>query len=187
RLKVGIAADLVETRARFVKGAKYVRNIGVSPSGARAVVEFRGEIVTVPAEKGDPRYLTSTPGVYERDPAWPPDGKTIVYCSDASGEYELVLAHQDGKGKPKTIKLEGNGFYYSPVWSRDSRKIAYTDNSRSLYYVDVESGKVTKVVEPKYGGVGGGGRGPIVSSWSPDSKWLAYTINTAAQISRVYV
>src|SRR5262249_18660769 len=77
RLQIGIAADLVETRPRFVKGAKYVRNVGVSPSGARAVVEFRGEIVTVPAEKGDPRYLTTTPGIYERDPAWPPAGKTL--------------------------------------------------------------------------------------------------------------
>jgi tricorn protease len=187
RLQIGIAADLVETRPRFVKGAKYVRNIGVSPSGARAVVEFRGEIVTVPAEKGDPRYLTATPGVCERDPAWSPDGKTIAYLTDASGEYELVLAPQDGKGKSRTIKLDGHGFYFNPVWSRDSKKVLYRDNSDSLYYVDVASGKVTRIVEPKYGSVGGPNRGIVVSSWSPDSKWVAYAIDTAAQIGRVYV
>jgi tricorn protease len=182
RLRIGVATDLVETRPRFAKGAKYARHVGVSPSGARAVVEFRGEIVTVPAEKGDPRYLTSTSGVYERAPAWSPDGKTIAYFTDASGEYELALAPQDGKGKPRTIKLEGAGYYYEPVWSRDSKKILYRDNSQSLYYVDVPSGKVTRIVEPKYGL----DRGSVVSSWSPDSKWVAYAMDTPAHISQAW-
>ena len=183
RLKVGVPVDAVEARPRFAKGAKYVRNATVSPSGARAAVEFRGEIVTVPAEKGDPRNITHTPGVHERDPAWSPDGATIAYVSDASGEYELVLAPQNGKGKAKTVKLEGHGFYSDLVWSRDSKKIAYRDNSQSLYVLDVGSGTIAKVVEPQYGR----GRGLKVSSWSPDSKWLAYAIDTPAQIGRVYV
>ena len=183
RLRIGVPADLVETRPRFAKGAKYVRNLGISPSGARAVVEFRGEIVTVPAEKGDPRYLTTTTGTYERDPAWSPDGKTIAYFTDASGEYELALAPQDGKGKTRTIKLQGTGFYFAPVWSRDSKKVLYRDNSETLYYVDVESGKITKIAEPKYGI----GRASVVSSWSPDSKWVAYSMDTAAHIARIWV
>ena len=82
-LKVGAAAELLETRPRYVKGAKYVRGRHVSPTGARAVVEFRGEIVTVPASKGDPRNLTRSPGVHERSPAWSPDGQSIAYFSDA--------------------------------------------------------------------------------------------------------
>ncbi len=49
RLKVGVATDNPEARPRFAKGANYVRDASVSPSGSRAVVEFRGEIVTVPA------------------------------------------------------------------------------------------------------------------------------------------
>lgn len=183
RIKVGIAADLIETRTRFAKGAKYVRNASVSPSGARAVVEFRGEIVTVPAEKGGPRYLTSTPGVHDRDPAWSPDGKTIAFFSDESGEYELVLAPQDGKGAAKKVKLEGNGFYTSPVWSRDSKKLLYRDNAGILYCLALETGKIIKIADPKYGA----GRGTTYSSWSPDSKWVAYSIDTAAQIARVYV
>src|SRR5262249_51767516 len=157
------------------------RDVHVSPSGARAVVEFRGEIVTVPAEKGDPRYLTNTPGICERDPAWSPDGKTIAYFTDASGEYELVLCPPDGHGPKKTVKLQGHGFYYGPVWSRDSKKIAYHDNSFSLYILEVESGKITRVAEPQYGSP----RGLVVSNWSPDSKWLAYAMDTAAHISRV--
>jgi tricorn protease len=183
RLQIGIATDAPEARPRFARGAKYVRGVSVSPSGARAAVEFRGEIVTVPAEKGDPRNLTNSTGYHDRDPAWSPDGATIAYFSDEGGEYQLVLAPQDGKGEVRKIKLNGSGFYSNPVWSRDSRKIAYRDNSQTLYILDVASGESAKVVKAEYGRL----RPLQVSSWSPDSKWLAYAADTPAQIGRVYV
>lgn len=183
KLPVSIATDSVEARARFAKGTKYVRGASISPSGARAAIEFRGEILTVPAEKGEPRNLTNTVGANERDPSWSPDGKTIAYFSDASGEYELHLAPQGGKGEVKKHKLTGSGFYSNPVWSRDSKKIVFADNSDSLWLFDVESGKQTKIVEPKYGL----SRGIKVSSWSPDSKWVTYAMDTPAQIAQVFV
>ena len=183
RLKVGISIDNGEARPRFAKGAKYVRDVSVSPSGSRVAVEFRGEIVTVPAEKGEARILTNTPDVHERNPSWSPDGKTIAYFSDAGGEYQLVLSPQNGKGEAKKVKLTGSGFYFNPIWSRDSKKILFTDNAQTVFILDVAAGTVTKVVEPKHGL----GRGLHASSWSPDSKWVAYSMNTPAQISRVYV
>lgn len=182
RLKVGIATDAPEARARFAKGAKYVRDASVSPSGTRVALEFRGEIVTVPVEKGDPRNLTNTVAAHERSPAWSPDGKTIAYFSDEGGEYQLVLAPQTGKGDAKKVKLTGTGFYFDIVWAKDSKKLLYRDNSSTVYWLDVESGKITKIVEPKHGL----GRGLKPSSWSPDSKWVTYAANTPAQISRVY-
>src|SRR4030065_741072 len=57
----------------------------------------------VPAEKGDPRNLTNTTGTMERDPAWSPDGTTIAFFSDESGEYMLHLKPHDGKGE--TVKI----------------------------------------------------------------------------------
>src|SRR6185503_10729716 len=102
RLSIGVPADLIETRPRYVKGADYVRSADLSPSGSRAVFGFRGEIVTVPAEKGDPRDLTNTPGANERYPAWSPDGKSIAWFSDESGENQLVIAPQDGHGERRT-------------------------------------------------------------------------------------
>ena len=183
KLKIGINTDSPEARARFVKGSKYVRDASVSPSGARAVIEFRGEIVTVPAEKGDPRNLTNSTGIHERTPSWSPDGKTIAYLSDESGEYQLVLVPQTGKGEKRKIKLTGAGFYYGATWSRDSKKILYLDNSSSLYWLDVDSGKSTKVATDDHGR----SRSIKYSSWSPDSKWVAYTLDTPAKISRVYV
>jgi tricorn protease len=184
RLKIGVATDLVEARPRFVKGAKYVRSAHVSPSGARAVVEFRGEIVTVPAEKGDPRNLTETPGVHERSPAWSPDGKLIAYFSDEGGEYRLHVCPADGKGKPKVYSLQGAGFYEAPVWSPDSKKLAYVDNALTLYWLDLDSGKATKVAaEPLYGP---SAMRTLRASWSPDSKWLVYALGNEAAYHTVY-
>jgi tricorn protease len=184
RLKIGVASDLVEARPRYVKGARYIRDANLSPSGKRAVFEFRGEIVTVPAEKGDPRNLTNTPAVHERAPAWSPDGKSIAYFSDQGGEYRLHVRPADGKGKPKTYELGGAGFYESPVWSPDSKKIAYIDNSQSLFWIDLKGGKVKKVAsEPHYGPTSLMALRP---AWSPDSKWLAYTLGNKAAYHTVY-
>jgi len=183
RLRIGITSDNVEARPRFVKNARYARGGSVSPSGARAAFEYRGEIVTVPAEKGDPRNLTNSPGAFDRDPSWSPDGKTIAWFSDGSGEYELVLAPQDGRGETRRVKLSGAGFYQSIVWSRDSKKLTFSDNSGTMYWFDIESSKQTKIIEPQFGR----SRGLKASSWSHDSKWLTYAIDTAANISRVFV
>jgi tricorn protease len=184
RLKVGVATDLVEARPRYVKGAKYIRSARISPSGKRAALEVRGEIVTVPAAKGHPRNLTNSPGVHERSPAWSPDGRSIAYFSDEGGEYRLHVRPVGGKGKAKVLPLEGAGFYDSPVWSPDSKKIAYVDNSQALFWIDVESGAVKKVAaEPHYG--------PTMMltlrpAWSPDSKWIVYTLGNKAAYHTIH-
>jgi tricorn protease len=185
RLKVGVAADLVEARPRYVKGAKYAREGHISPSGVRAVFEFRGEVVTVPAEKGDPRNLTQTGGVHERGPAWSPDGKSVAYFSDAGGEYRLHVRPADGKGDAKTFDLKGAGYYERATWSPDSKKIAFVDNSMSLFWIDLGTGKVTRIAsEPHFG--------PwrlwrLPPAWSPDSKWIAYNLGNKAAYRTVYV
>jgi tricorn protease len=166
KLTIGVAADLEETRPRFVKGAKYVRSAGLSPSGARAVFEFRGEIVTAPAEKGDARNLTNTVGANERSPVWSPDGRQIAYFSDESGEYELVVAPQDGKGERKRFKPGGAGFYERPEWAPDSQKLSFIDNSFSVYFIDLKSGATRKIAsEYMYSPIK-----TLSTAWSPDSK-----------------
>jgi tricorn protease len=184
RLHVGVATDLGEARPRFVKGAKYVRNAGISPSGARAVFEFRGEIVTVPAEKGDPHNLTETTGVHERSPTWSPDGKSIAYFSDEGGEYKLHVRAADGKGKSKVYNLKGAGFYEDPTWSPDGKKIACIDNSQSLYWINLADGQAKKIgSEPQYGP---GRARTLRPAWSPDSRWVVYTLGNKANYHTVY-
>jgi tricorn protease len=183
RLVIGVAADLVERRPRYESGANNVRSVSPSPSGARVALGYRGEIVTVPAEKGQPRYLTQTPGAHEREGTWSPDGKHIAYFSDASGEYELHVAPQDGKGEVRRYTLGGSGFYDRLQWSPDSEKISFSDNGWSLYWLDLETEKVTKVAsESLYGPLK-----LLFHDWSPDSRWIAYTLFTPTYIQQVFL
>jgi tricorn protease len=125
---VTVRGDFPEVRPKFVNVDSRLAAAEISPNAARAVFEARGEIITVPAEKGDPRNLTNTTGAMERDPAWSPDGKWIAYFSDESGEYMLHLRPQSGTGETVKIGLaEKPTFYFAPRWSPDSKKIAYQD------------------------------------------------------------
>ena len=185
KVTIGVAADLPETRPRFAretKDRKYIRDFSISPTGVRVALDFRGEIVTIPADKGDVRNLTNSPGVHERSPIWSPDGRSIAYFTDDSGEYALWIESQNGKGEPKKFKLSGAGFYEFPAWSPDSKKIAFVDNSRTLYWLDTGSGAMKKVASDYF-------YGPIQylhPAWSPDSKWIAYATNNQAYVNRVY-
>lgn len=183
KLTIGVSSDLGMSRPRWVSGAKYIRNFSVSPSGARVAYEFRGEVVTIPADKGDVRNLTQTTAAHERSPAWSPDGRSVAYFSDESGEYALHIRAQDGKGEPRKFKLTGSGFYDNPVWSPDSKKIAYTDNSWTLYVMDVGSGAISKVAsEPLYGV-----NKTLRAAWAPDSRWIAYALNSMTYTRSAYI
>jgi tricorn protease len=140
---IQVHGELANLAPRRVKlDAEEIQNAALSPTGARAVFEAHGEIFTVPAEKGETRNLTQTPGVAERDPSWSPDGKTVAYFSDASGEYQLYLRDQTGFKPPTVIDLGPDpSFFYHPLWSPDSKRIAYTDKHLRLWYVDVPSGE----------------------------------------------
>lgn len=167
-VSVTISGDMLAVRAKYERVANRIIDSGISPTGARAIFEARGEIISVPAEKGDARNLTNTPGVAERDPSWSPDGKWIAYFSDESGEYQLHLRDQRGGGEVKKINL-GNppSFYYNPNWSPDSRRITYSDKRLNIWYVDIEKGQPVKVDTLARGGTSG-------ANWSPDSRWLTY-------------
>jgi len=146
-------------------------NLALSPTGKRALVEARGEIFTIPAEKGDVRNLSHSSASAERDPAWSPDGKYVSYFSDKSGEYKLVVESQDGLTPPREIPLGHPTHYYTPSWSPDSKKIAYTDTNLKVWVLDVESGKA-RIVGSDAWMVPERSLNPV---WSPDSHWIAYS------------
>ncbi len=182
KVNITISGDLLSLRPKYEKVGNRILNAAISPTGARAVFESRGEILTVPAEKGDVRNLTGTTGVAERDPAWSPDGKWVAYFSDLSGEYELHLRNQTGLGEVKKFNL-GNppSFFYSPIWSPDSKKIAYSDKRLNIWYLDIEKGTPVKVDTLSRGG------GGTPASWSPDSRWITYTKPLKSWYNAVYV
>jgi tricorn protease len=149
----------------------------------RAVFEARGEIFTAPVKKGDIRNLTRTPDAHERYPAWSPDGGTIAYFSDASGEYELVLSDQSGLKEKTFIPLGRESFFYTPIWSPDSQKIAYTDKALNLYTIDVNEKKPVLVDTDTYDHP----ERSLNPAWSPDSQWIAYTRRLETHIRAVFL
>lgn len=183
RLNIEVTGDLPWARPQFKKVAGMIRNGGLSPTGVRAVIEARGDIYTVPAEKGDFRNLTASSGAHDRSPAWSPDGSQIAWLSDASGEYRLVLGEPSGLGQRREIELPTRGFYSEPVWSPDSKRILIQDNHRNLWQIEAASGAASKVDADQY-------PDPFrnfEASWSPDSNWIVYSKNLPSHLRAIFV
>ncbi|MGO8791801.1 MAG: PDZ domain-containing protein [Terriglobia bacterium] len=184
KLDIRVEGDLPALRPHFLKVAGRITNADLSPTGKRAAFEARGEIVTVPEEKGDIRNITNTPGADERFPAWSPNGDRIAYFSDESGEYALYIKNQNGLGEAQKIDLGIPGsFFYYPTWSPDGKKIAYTDKRLNLWYVDLEKKTPMKVFHDRFTGP----QQIFRAAWSPDSKWLAYTQQELSHMRSVFL
>jgi tricorn protease len=180
---VTVAADLPNIRPHFKKVENEIAGAALSPSGARAVFEAHGDILTAPGEKGDIRNLTNTPGVMERDPAWSPDGKWVAYFSDESGEYQLFLKNPDGMGEAKRISLGSPAsFYYDPIWSPDSKKILFSDKRLNIWYVDLVKGAPVKIDTDTYDNP----TRTLDPVWSPDSRWIAYSKTLVSHMHAIF-
>ncbi len=184
-LRVRVSADLIDIRPHYVDiQPQNVQHFALSPTGVRAVMEAWGEIFTLPADKGDIRNLTRSCASAQRDPSWSPDGRWIACFCDASGEYQLTLHEQNGMGEARVIDLGSPpSYYYTPVWSPDSRMIAYADKRLNLWVVDVSPGGKAKPVlidtnyyDPAY----------FDHTWSPDGKWIAYVKQLPSRLHAVF-
>jgi tricorn protease len=169
-VNITAAGDFPWMMAQWKDVSTRVTNLALSPTGKRAAVEARGEIFTVPAEKGDPRNLTNSTSSAEREPAWSPDGRFVSYFSDRSGEYRLYIESQDGLGIPREIVLPEPSHYYTPAWSPDGKRMVFHDTHLRLWVLDVATGK-PKVVDTDPWMVPERSLNP---AWSPDSRWIAY-------------
>ncbi len=184
RVDITVRADFPWMMPHWEDVANRITNAEISPTGKRALFEARGDIFTVPTERGaDWRNLTQTSGSAERAPAWSPDGKWISWFSDASGEYKLVISPQDGIGERREIALPDPKFYYTPQWSPDSKKIMFTDTDLRLWMVDVATGKATTIDTDPWM-VPTRTVDPV---WSPDSRWIAYVKHLDNLLHAVFV
>ncbi len=184
-LRVAVASDLRETRPRRVSNVDYVRGVSPSPDMEHVALEYRGEIITVPAKKGPAiRNLTQSNGANDRSPAWSPGGGKIAWFSDESGDYALYVADRNGSGKPRRIAIDGgSGFYRDLKWSPDEKRVSFLDNAYSVFVLELDTGRTRRIAENQYFG-----HTPFIShNWSPDSQWLAYTQNSNGLIQTVYV
>ncbi|HEV8203065.1 MAG TPA: PDZ domain-containing protein, partial [Pyrinomonadaceae bacterium] len=183
RLNIEVAGDLPWARPQFKKVASMIRNATLSPTGTRAAFEARGEIFTVPSEKGDFRNLTQSAGAHDRDPVWSPDGAQIAWLSDASGEYQLMIGEPTGVTPARVVALPSTAFFSGTRWSPDGKQILVEDNHNNLWSIEVASGASTKIDTDSY-------PDPIRdfnANWSPDSKWITYSKNLASHLRAIFV
>ncbi len=170
QLNIEVKADLNFYRTKWDDvSARQLINPNISPTGKRVVFEHRGEIFTVPKENGTWINITNSPGVADRNPIWSPKGNKIAWFSDKSGEYQLMLADQNGQNA-EAIALPNPTFYFQPDWSPDGKHIAYTDTHYNIWVINLETKKTKKVDTDRYAHPNRS-MNPV---WSPDSKWIAY-------------
>jgi len=182
-VNVTATGDFPWMMPRWEDVSSRVANIAISPTGKRALVEARGEIFTIPTDKGDVRNLTHSSGSAERDPAWSPDGKYISYFSDKTGEYRLMLEEQDGLSPPREITLQKPSHYYTPSWSPDSKKLMFTDTNLKVWVLDVATGQAKAVGSDQWMVP----ERTLNPSWSPDSKWVAYASRLRSLYHAIFV
>jgi tricorn protease len=180
RVPVRILDDQLGGRGGIVNVQKNITTYQIAPDGKRALLCARGDLFTVPAKNGPTRNLTATSGVHERDPRWSPDGKSIAYISDASGEDEIYVLPQDGSGTARQLTTNGDTYKYAPEWSPDSKKIVWADKKLRLQYIEVETKAVKQAAQAKAWEI-------REYRWSPDSKWLTYARPEEEGMEKVYV
>ncbi len=184
QLVVNVKGDFNWARPRFKDVAPAdLTNASLSPTGQRALFEYRGDIFTVPKENGDSRNITNTSGVADRSPVWSPDGKKIAWFSDASGEYQLMIGDQFGMEKPRVINFQKPTFFFKPTWSSDGKFISFSDTDYTIWIVDVATGTSKKVDADRMAHP----NRTMNPSFSTDSRWIAYVKILENQFKAVFL
>ena len=182
QLTINVSGDLNYGMERWEDvPARSLANAYLSNTGQRAIFEYRGDIFTVPKEKGTWRNLTSSSGAADRTPSWSPKGDRVAWFSDASGEYQLVTADQNGLNQ-RVYPLPNHTFYYTPDWSNDGNFICYTDTDYNIWFINLTTG-VAKMVDTDRYAHPNRTLNPV---WSPDSKWIAYSRQLESHFKAIF-
>lgn len=168
KITVNIRYDNPNLQPYFKNVKGFIGSYSLSPTGKRALFEARGDLFSVPVEKGEIRNLTNTQGIRELTPTWSPDGKQIAYYSDATGEYELYLLENEEGARPRQLTHGSSAWKHAPEWSPDGTRLVYSDRTMKLWLVDAVSGKQTAIDEATAEEIND-------YTFSPDGDWIAYS------------
>ncbi|MEZ4234581.1 MAG: S41 family peptidase [Myxococcota bacterium] len=183
---VDLEAERVLARRRYPDARRAVTWVTPSPEGDRLALVTRGEIFSVPAEDGPVLPITHSSGARESWGAYSPDGKRLAYVTDADGEEAIVTADAWGRGEVKVVVAakktpEGSGWHFPPAWSPDGKRLAWSDNTQTLWVADADGNGAPRRVDHS-------DQEEIRDYvWSPDGRFLAYTRYDRLDYGTVYV
>ena len=179
-LSILVPVDATTTRPQTVNAADNIESLSLSPGGERVGIVARGDVFSVPVEYGATRNLTQSSSAHDREIAWSTDGKRVAYVSDRSGEEELYVQAQDGNDPAVQVTSGSTARYYAPRWSRDDKRIAFSDNRGRLYVIEMATKRRVTIAND-----------PADLSqdyrWSPDGQFLGFSLNDSNGFSGVYI
>lgn len=166
-LAIALNPDLPQLRGGWNSVAGTIQGIDISPTGQRAIITARGDVFTVPADKGPTRNLTASQGQREYPGLWSPDGKQVAWVVESLEGQKLVVADQFGE-VADDYEL-GPDFYELEAWHADSGRIVFSDNHLGLFAIELDGGDVTRIATNER-------RAGYDVAFSPDGRWLAHTL-----------
>ncbi|WP_240642685.1 S41 family peptidase [Pseudidiomarina mangrovi] len=168
-----------QTRPQWKDASKTLTSARLSSSGQRVLISARGDVFTVPVKDGSTRNLTQSSAVREFASLWSADGQRIAYLHDDGKQQQLVITNQAGDELLQRHEL-GQSYHELLAWSPDNNRIVYSDNHLNLYVYDLAAKSSQKLATSQR-------RGDVQVSFSPDSRYLAYTADGANYFSQIYL
>jgi tricorn protease len=175
---ITLASDFDQLREKWVDNPmRYLTSAHIHPEGASVVLTARGRVFVAPAEQGRLVRASREEGVRYRDVVFMPDGQTLLGLSDETGELEFVKIPANGVGDDVPLTDDGTILRFRGYPSPDGKWIAYDDNNRDLWVLNVSTGEGRRVSENREG-IGD-------MAWSPDSRWLAFTMRAMNSFGQI--
>ncbi len=180
KVSISLADDDIYSRSEYRKLGESVTSVSLSPDGKRVLAIARGDIFSLPAEKGPVHNISRSPQSHERDVDWSPDGSRIAWISDVSGEYQIYTAPSDNMTEAKCMTAFKDGYPSLLDWSGDGTKLYFGTEKRDIYELDINSGRLDRILVSELGAFRS-------FTLSPDGSWAAYVTTLPNRVSAVYL
>jgi Tol biopolymer transport system component len=144
--------------------------VTASPDGKWLAMDLQGSIWVLPASGGTARRVTD---IFNdaRQPAWSPDGKSIVFFGYRDGGYHLWSVAPDGSGQRELTR--GAFDDRDPAFSHDGTRIAFSSDrgnplgsDYNIFVLDLRSGEILQLTHDP--------AEDMMPSWSPDDRRVAF-------------